>query len=193
MKKRYHDYFLKNFHTIEKNFLKLKDDKIIKKLDVASNILLNCIKNKNKILLCGNGGSAADSNHIAAEIIVRFLKNRIALPAISLTSNNAVITAISNDMDYSKIFSRQIEALGKKNDVLIALTTSGRSQNVLSAVKEAKKYGMKIIFLTSQKCKHKITADCLIKVPTMRVDRAQEMHIAIGHILCEIIENSIQK
>ena len=115
----------------------------------------------------------------------QIFKNRIALPAISLTSNNAVITAISNDMDYGKIFSRQIEALGKKNDVLIALTTSGRSQNVLSAVKEAQKYGMKII-LNKSKCKHKITADCLIMKATMRVDRAQEMYIAIGHILCEI-------
>ena len=191
MKKNYSDYLIKNINHIEQNFNTLKDKKIINEINMAANILVNCIKNKNKILLCGNGGSASDSNHIAAEIVVRFLKNRKSLPAISLATNNAVITAISNDMSYNKIFSRQIEALGKKNDVLIALTTSGKSQNVLEALKEAKKRKMKIIFLTSDKCNHKIKSDCIIKVPSIRVDRAQEMHIAIGHLLCEIIENSL--
>jgi len=191
MKNNYSDYLIKNINRIEYNFNILKDKKIINEINIAANILVNCIKNKNKILLCGNGGSASDSNHIAAEIVVRFLKNRKALPAISLATNNAVITAISNDMSYNKIFSRQIEALGKKNDVLIALTKSGKSQNVLEALKKAKKKKMKIIFLTSKKCNHKINSDCIIKVPSLRVDRAQEMHIAIGHLLCDILEKSL--
>ena len=151
MKNNYSDYLIKNINRIEYNFNILKDKKIINEINIAANILVNCIKNKNKILLCGNGGSASDSNHIAAEIVVRFLKNRKALPAISLATNNAVITAISNDMSYNKIFSRQIEALGKKNDVLIALTTSGKSQNVLEALKEAKKKKIKIFFLKRKK------------------------------------------
>jgi D-sedoheptulose 7-phosphate isomerase len=191
MKKNYSNFLIKNIDSIERNFNKLKDKIFLDKINLAANILVRCIKKNNKILLCGNGGSASDSNHIAAEIIVRFLRNRKALPAISLATNNSVITAISNDISFNKIFSRQIEALGKRGDVLIALTTSGKSKNVLEALKEAKKKGMKIIFLTSQKCNQKINSDCVIKVPTTRVDRAQEMHIAIGHLLCELVENSI--
>ena len=112
------------------NFKKLNEmqDVILK----ASDIINNAFKSGNKLLLCGNGGSAADCNHIAAEFISRFQKERISLPAISLSANNSIITAIANDYSFDDVFSRQIEGLGKKNDVLIAISTSGKSKNILN-------------------------------------------------------------
>ena len=167
------------------NFKKLNEmqDVILK----ASDIINNAFKSGNKLLLCGNGGSAADCNHIAAEFISRFQKERISLPAISLSANNSIITAIANDYSFDDVFSRQIEGLGEKNDVLIAISTSGKSKNVLAAIKQAKKQGLKVIFLTGEN-KSNLDIELEINAPSSVTAQVQQMHIAIYHKICEIIE-----
>ena len=143
-------------------------------------------------MFCGNGGSAADSEHICTELVGRYLKNRKPYAAISLTTNTSLLSAISNDFSFNQIFSKQIQSLGKKNDILFAITTSGKSKNILNAIDVAKKHKIKIILLTSQKALNlKKKADILIPVPSSRVDRIQEMHIAVGHIICELVESCI--
>ena len=159
----------------------------------SAKICINSINNNKKIIFCGNGGSAADSQHLAAELIGKFLKKRKSLPALALNTNSSIITSIGNDINFESIFSRQIEALGNKNDVLFAITTSGRSKNVLNAIQVAKKQGLKIILLTSVNCKIKSSRNLfVIKAPATRVDRIQEMHITIGHLICEYIENNFK-
>jgi len=167
------------------NFKKLNEmqDVILK----ASDIINKAFESGNKLLLCGNGGSAADCNHIAAEFISRFQKERVSLPAISLSANNSIITAIANDYSFDDVFSRQIEGLGKKNDVLIAISTSGKSKNVLAAIKQAKKQGLKVIFLTGEN-KTDLDVELEINAPSAVTAQVQQMHIAIYHKICEIIE-----
>ncbi len=157
------------------------------------NIMVNSLRNKKKIIFCGNGGSAADSQHIAAELVGKYLKIRKAIPAISITCDTSSLTSIGNDMGFDYVFSRQIEAVGEKGDILFAMSTSGKSKNILNAITAAKKKNMKIIFLTSQILKKSSpTCDIVIKVPAIRVDRIQEMHITIGHIICELIEKNLE-
>jgi len=173
------------FNRRIENFKKLNEmqDVILK----ASDIINKAFESGNKLLLCGNGGSAADCNHIAAEFISRFQKERVSLPAISLSANNSIITAIANDYSFDDVFSRQIEGLGKKNDVLIAISTSGKSKNVLAAIKQAKKQGLKIIFLTGEN-KSNLDIELEINAPSSVTAQVQQMHIAIYHKICEIIE-----
>jgi D-sedoheptulose 7-phosphate isomerase len=147
-----------------------------------------------KVLICGNGGSAADAQHLAAEFVGRFETERKALPAIALTTDTSALTALGNDYGFERIFSRQIEALGKKNDLLIAISTSGTSSNVNAAVMTARQIGCKTIGLTGSTGK-KIASLCdkSILVPTTRTARIQEAHIVIGHIWCEIIDGKFQQ
>ena len=145
-------------------------------------------------MLCGNGGSAADSQHIAGEFIVRLTskRNRNALPAIALTTDTSVITACSNDFGFEHIFSRQVEALGNEGDVLIGISTSGNSQNVINAINEAKEKNVKTIaFLGADGGKAKGISDVDIIIPSDNVCRIQEGHGTVGHILCDIVENMI--
>jgi D-sedoheptulose 7-phosphate isomerase len=173
------------------SFSKLEE--ISKDIFVAADLCLRSLQKKGKIIFCGNGGSAADSQHIAAELIGKFLKKRKSLPALALSTNSSIITSIGNDINFESIFSRQIEALGDKNDVLFAITTSGRSSNILNAIQVAKKKGLKIILLTSINCKIKSSRNLfVIKTPATRVDRIQEMHITVGHLICEYIENNFK-
>lgn len=183
----------KNLSIIENNFKQLKQKIYSDKISKSIKLILEALKKKNKIIFCGNGGSASDSEHISAELIGRYLKNRRAYSAISLTSNNSAITAIANDYGYENIFSRQLEAIGSKNDILFAFSTSGKSRNIIKVLRYAKLKKLKTILLTGQKYKgsSKI-ADLVIKVPSNRVDRIQEMHIAIGHIICEQIEKKLK-
>lgn len=176
------------FNKRIENFKKLNEmqDVILK----ACKIIKTALNNKNKILFCGNGGSASDSNHLATEFISKFKKERVSLPAISLCANNSAITAIANDYDFEDIFSRQIEGLGNENDILIAISTSGKSKNILKAVKQAKKQGLKTIFLTGINNTN-TNVDLEINVPSDVTCEIQEMHIAIGHIICEIIEKDL--
>ena len=173
-----------------KNVLETFNKTEIKKIVDISNIIINSIEKNGKIIWCGNGGSASDSQHLAAELIGRFKSNRKPLKSISLNSDTSVITCISNDFGYEKIFSRQLEALANKNDTLIVISTSGNSQNIINAIKIAKKMKIKVIGLLGKgggNCK-KILNKHLI-VNSSNTTRIQEMHIMIGHILCEIIEN----
>ena len=150
----------------------------------------NAIAAGGKIMFCGNGGSAADSQHLAAELVGRFKRERAALPAIALTVDTSVLTSVGNDCGFEEIFARQVEALGAKGDVLIGLSTSGNSANVLKAFAAAKARGVTTIALTGEsggQCKS-ITDHCL-RVPASTSDHIQEMHIAIGHLICSYIES----
>lgn len=159
---------------------------------IICNKLIAALKNANKILLCGNGGSAADSQHIAAEFINRFRKDRTPLPAIALTTDTSILTSISNDYDYKYSFSKQVQALGQRGDVLIGISTSGNADNVIEAVKAAKKNGLYTIGLTGDGGgKLKDAVDICIKVPSHDTPRIQEAHILIGHLLCDIVEKTI--
>jgi D-sedoheptulose 7-phosphate isomerase len=158
----------------------------------ASQILISAIHSGKKILFCGNGGSAADAQHLAAELVGRYRKNRLPIAALALTTDTSIITAVSNDFSFKEIFARQVTALGSEGDVLYAISTSGNSQNVICAVEKAKNKKMKIIGISgSSEGKLDDLCDVLIKVPANRPDRIQEMHIAVGQIICELIENSI--
>lgn len=153
-------------------------------------IMQDCIKAGGKILLMGNGGSAADSQHIAAEIVGRFKKERKGMPAIALTTDSSILTSVANDLGYENIFARQIEALCTNKDLVIGITTSGNSANVVNAIQAAKEAGATTIGLTggtggklSSVCDHNIVA------PSNVTARIQEAHIFIGHCLCEILES----
>ena len=173
------------FNKRIENFKKLNE--LSPKIESVAQIIKTALENRNKILLCGNGGSASDCNHIAAEFIARFQKERVSLSAISLSANNSIITAIANDYDFKNIFSRQIEGLGEKGDILIAISTSGKSKNIIKALKQANKQGLKTILLTGEN-KTNSNVDIEINTPSNITCEIQEMHIAIGHVICEIIE-----
>lgn len=157
-----------------------------------SNLIIDSLKKGGKVIIFGNGGSASDSQHIAAELVGRFKKDRAALPAISLTTNTSIITALANDYGYEIVFAKQIEALGNKNDVAIGISTSGKAKNVASGLKQAKKIGLKTIALTGGDGGElaKI-ADLTLIVPSAVTARIQEAHITIGHIVCEMVEQAI--
>ena len=151
--------------------------------------LVEAMRNGKTLFLFGNGGSAGDSQHIAAELVGRFTKERRALPAVALTTNTSALTALGNDYEYNIVFSRQLEAFGKAGDVLIGISTSGNSANVLHALQTAKDLGMSTVGLTGETGgKTKAEADHCICVPSRDTARIQESHIMIGHILCEIVE-----
>jgi len=164
-------------------------ESIIDPIEKAANICINSLKNGNKILIFGNGGSAADSQHIAAEIVGRYKLKRKGLPAIALTTDSSVLTAIGNDFGYLHLFDRQVEALANKGDVLIGISTGGTSKNVVSAIKLAKKIGCKTIGF-SGKNGGDLNSLCNINivVPSDDVPRIQEMHIFIGHTICHLID-----
>jgi D-sedoheptulose 7-phosphate isomerase len=154
--------------------------------------IVDCYKNGGKTLIAGNGGSAADALHFAAEMVVRFEKNRKALPSIALSENVSTITAAGNDFGYDQSFSRQIEAFANKGDVFIAISTSGNSPNVIKAIETAKKSGIFVIGITnSDGGKMKQFCDLWYGAPSKITARAQECHILLIHIICSIIENRV--
>ena len=143
----------------------------------------------NKIMFCGNGGSAADSQHLAAELVGRYKINRSAIPAMSLTVDTSALTAIANDFGYEQVFVRQVEGLGKAGDCLVGISTSGNSQNIVNAFLKAKEMGIKTIAFTGEGGgKMRELADICLNVPSSATNNIQEMHIACGHILCDIVE-----
>ncbi len=158
----------------------------------AAQMIINSIKSGGKLLLFGNGGSAADSQHMAAELVGRFKKERVGLPAIALTTNTSSLTAIANDYSYESVFSRQIEALGKAGDVAVGISTSGDSKNVTEAARKAKRMGLKFIALTGGSGGVLAgLSDLAIVVPSKDTPRIQECHLLIIHILCELVENGL--
>jgi phosphoheptose isomerase len=155
----------------------------------AATVMREALDAGHKVLLCGNGGSAADAQHIAAELVGRFVVERRALPAIALTTDTSALTAIGNDYGYDVVFSRQVEALGNPGDVLVAITTSGKSPNVVSAITAARARGMKVIVLTGAKGAPLVAeCDAGVAVPSTDTARIQECHITIGHLLCEAVD-----
>ncbi len=188
----------------------LKKKEYLSLLKKLVKVAKDALKREKKIILCGNGGSAADCQHFAAELIGRFKKERKPLPALSLTTNSSILTSISNDYSFQESFSRQIEALGKKGDLLIAISTSGRSKNILEAINTAKKKGIKTVLLTGRSypspvcfansrqgkqqwkdanaTSHQKEIDLVIAVPSSDTARIQEAHITILHILAELLE-----
>ncbi|MCB4747835.1 MAG: D-sedoheptulose 7-phosphate isomerase [Sulfurovum sp.] len=173
--------------TLEATILQL-----IPTIEKASIILTETLKCGNKILLCGNGGSAADAQHIAAELTGRYKTERCGLPGIALTTDTSALTAIGNDYGYDKIFSRQVEALAQKGDLLVGISTSGNSQNIISAFKMAKKIGCLCLgFSGRDGGKMNKACDLNIVIPSNDTPRIQEMHILIGHILCQAVDNML--
>ncbi len=151
-----------------------------------------CLKNGGKVLIFGNGGSAADAQHIVAEIVGRYKKDRRGLPAIALTTDSSILTAIGNDFGYDKIFERQVEALANEGDLLIGISTSGNSLNVLRALQKGRKKGCKTIGLGGKSAgTMKEFCDLLICVPSKNTPRIQEMHILIGHIIAQSIDDIV--
>lgn len=158
-------------------------------IEKCGNLILETLKSGKKVLLCGNGGSAADAQHIAAEFVGRYEAERRAFPAIALTTDTSALTALANDYDFERIFARQIEALAVEGDCLIAISTSGNSPNVIAAVMAARKLGCKIIGMTGAKGKKLAgLCDACVVVPSDRTARIQEVHITIAHIWCEIVD-----
>ena len=168
------------------------DSSFVNSLEKASQLLVDTFKNNGKVLLAGNGGSAADSQHIAAEFIGRLNFDRDPLPAIALTANTSNLTCIANDYGYENIFSRQAQALANKDDALIVYSTSGKSPNILKLVKESRRRVKYIISLTG-KNKDLLAkySDVVLAVNSEKTTRIQEIHAIAGHIMCECVENSL--
>jgi D-sedoheptulose 7-phosphate isomerase len=181
---------LKDSSAIKLKVLEICYEDIIK----ASEMILNAVKGGNKLMLCGNGGSAADSQHLATEFMIRLSHdiNRKAIPAIALSTDSSNLTAGGNDIGFENIFARNIEGIGREGDVLIGISTSGNSKNIIKAVQTAKSIGIKTVcLLGSGGGKLKDLCDLSIVVPSDNVQRIQESHITIGHILCEITEREL--
>jgi D-sedoheptulose 7-phosphate isomerase len=158
-------------------------------IEAAGEIICQTLNSGHKILICGNGGSAADAQHIAAELVGRYEKQRRAFPAIALTTDTSALTALSNDYGYEEVFSRQVQALASHGDALIAISTSGKSPNVIRAAEKANELGCKTIALTGADGEPLISiCDLAISVPSARTSRVQEAHITIGHLWCEMVD-----
>ena len=187
-KKTIRDIFEESVRAKE---LFLSDDANIETIAGAANLIIKSIRKGGKVIVFGNGGSAADSQHIAAEFVVRFEKERRSLPCIALTANSSVLTAAANDYDFEKIFARQIEALGKPSDVVIAISTSGESKNVLQAVRAARKINIPVIAITGGSGgKLKKESEIAIVACSKNTARIQEIHITAIHAICKVVEDA---
>ena len=170
----------------------LEDEGLIDLLHQVAVECINAFKRGNRVLLAGNGGSAADAQHIAAEFVGRYAFDRPGLPSIAFTTDTSMLTAIGNDYGYDQIFRRQLEANGKKGDVFIGISTSGNSPNVITALQCAQELGIVAVGLTGQGgVKMQAFCDYCIKVPSMSTPRIQESHIMLGHIICGIVEGTL--
>ena len=179
---------LETSREVQKKFIELETEKIIEVVLLAKKV----ISRNGKILIFGNGGSAADAQHLAAELVNRFKKERAPLPAIALTTDTSILTAIANDYDFSQIFSKQILALGKKGDMALGISTSGKSSNVISALKVAKELGLYTVGLSGgDGGLMKEVCDYLILVPSFETPRIQEGHLLFLHIFSELLEEII--
>lgn len=187
------EYFLNQLDQTEKLIIAMKaDQKIIQTMADVSSVCVESLQAGGKILLAGNGGSAADAQHIAGELVSRFAFDRPGLAAVALTTDTSIMTAIGNDYGYEKLFERQIQALGKAGDVFIAYSTSGNSPNIVAALKEAKIRGLTCVGLTGNRNgAMNAICDYVFAVPSSDTPKIQEGHLIIGHTLCGIIEEKI--
>lgn len=172
----------------------LTDQSLLETIGKAVDVITNAFKKGNRVYFCGNGGSAADAQHLAAEFSGRFYTDRKALPAEALHCNTSYLTAVANDYGYDVVYSRMIDGIGQPGDVLVGLSTSGNSENIMKAFNVAKEKGMTSIAFTGETGgKMKGMADHLINVPSKDTPRIQESHITIGHIICQMVEEKIFK
>jgi D-sedoheptulose 7-phosphate isomerase len=181
--------------SIELKQLIASDEKLVSIIKEAANVITNAYKNGDAgVYFCGNGGSAADAQHLAAELSGRFYFDREPLKSEALHVNTSYLTAVANDYSYDEVYARMIKAVGRKGDVLVGISTSGNSENIVRAFKNAKALGITTIAFTGDLGgKMKDLADILINVPADKTPRIQEAHIMIGHIICEIVEESLFK
>ena len=189
MQKQISDILNDSFNNLQKV---INDKGLTAEIEIVTTKIIQAFKDGNKLLLCGNGGSASDAQHIAAELSGRFIKERKPLYAEALHVNSSYMTAVSNDYGFESTYSRMLEAIGKKGDVLIALSTSGNSENVINAVKMANSLGMLSVGMSGAMggkikdlCQHNII------IPSSNTARVQEAHILVGHIFCQIIEEQL--
>lgn len=167
-------------------------DQLTPQIVEAARLITEALRNGNKLILAGNGGSAADAQHIAAELVGRYLVERKAWPAISLATDTSALTALTNDYGVESVFRRQVEALGTQGDVFVGISTSGNSPNILTACQQAKSQGLTVIGWTGAKGdKLEAESDLCLKVPSTETPRIQESHIMIGHIICSLIEKDL--
>lgn len=175
--------------------IQVKEDLLhhkVSKIKEISDLVIESLKKGGKVILFGNGGSAADAQHIAAEFIGRFKKDRSALAAIALTTNTSVLTSLANDYGYEVVFAKQVEAIGRKNDIVIGISTSGKAKNVIQGIKQAKKMGIKTVALSGGDGGELTkSADVSLVVSSPITARIQESHITIGHIICELVEQCL--
>lgn len=182
---------------LEQSFLvkerMMKSPELIKSLNESVEIILNSYRNlSGRIFFAGNGGSAADAQHLAAELVGRYYLNRKSLSAEAITANSSTVTAVGNDFGYDKIFSRAIEGKGKEGDVFIGISTSGNSKNIIEAIKECRNIGIKTIGFTGEKIgRMDELCDVMVKIPSSDTPRIQEGHILAGHIICELVEREM--
>lgn len=181
------DNIKQNLEQISQNFILLQ-----KQIDIIvqiAQIWIESLANGNKVIFCGNGGSAADSQHLAAELMGRYKIDRNPMPAMSLTVDTSALTAIGNDYGYEKVFSRQLRGIAKKGDVLVGISTSGNSKNIIEAFQIAHSLGVKTVAFTGEGGgRMKEEADICLNVPSTIINNIQEMHIASGHIICGLVE-----
>ncbi|MFH1281917.1 MAG: D-sedoheptulose 7-phosphate isomerase [Candidatus Omnitrophota bacterium] len=187
MRERIKDILLESIQ-VKEEILRNQVDSI---LEIA-HLMIDCLKKDGKVIVFGNGGSASDSQHIAAELVGRFKKDRSALNGVALTTNTSILTSLANDYGYDVVFSRQVEALGKKNDIAWGISTSGKAKNVSLGLRQAKKMGIKTVALSGGDGGDIVKiADVSLVVPSKVTARIQEAHITIAHIICEMIEQEL--
>ena len=184
------NFIVQECQTIADNFVKLKES--APQLEKTVDICLDALKNGHKVMFCGNGGSASQAQHLAAELVGRFRLNRPAMASIALTTDTSILTAVGNDYGFDKIFARQVEGLGQTGDVLIGLSTSGNSMNVIKAFELAKEKKITTIaFVGESGGKMAQMADVVLPFPANTSHHIQNMHLAFGHVLCELIEKKL--
>ena len=170
----------------------LDEPSLLDQIRKISSVIIEAYRKKNKVILFGNGGSAADAQHVAGELVNKFQLEREALPAIALTTDSSILTSIANDYGYSRVFARQVEALVNEGDVVVGISTSGNSANIIEAVKVAKEKGAKTVgFTGSSRGKLAKLVDLVVRVPSDETPRIQESHITILHIICYLVERGL--
>lgn len=186
MKKYIKEQIKKSYETKQAIY---ENEDLLNKIEEVSKLCIELYKGPNKTILAGNGGSAADAQHIAAELVGRYGFDRPSIPSLALTTDTSNLTAIGNDYGYDKVFSRQLEGMGQRGDIFIGISTSGNSRNIINAFEVAKKKGIKTVALVGRDGGEMAKmADIALIVPSDSTPRIQESHILIGHILCDIIE-----
>ena len=170
----------------------IKDEHLIQTIGLVAQLITKSLETGHKILFCGNGGSASDAQHLAAEFSGRFYKDRTPLYAEALHCNTSYLTAVGNDYGFDQVYARAIKGMGKQNDILVAISTSGNSENILQAMKAAKDKKMIVVGMTGLSGgKMKAASDYLLNMPSTDTPRIQEAHITVGHIICEMVENNL--